>query len=213
MHEKKTAVAVERIPWGKPSSWMNTTLLLSWDIGIGCCGILLVGALVGVVTFISTVITSHLRLVLCCYRHNIASSHRGSVGVGGSIVVVELGWGTVEIARFAGVVLISSGPWVSTVGIGRTVHRGSIGSRVKSWRWVGAILWGMMGSWLMHHAALAVLIGLVDLSFHLDGRVDEGFNISKGDIDQHRLHLIVQAIQESFFLLGFSIDLIRGIPS
>ena len=35
----------------------------------------------------------------------------------------------------------------------------------------------------MHHAALAVLIGLVDLSFHLDGRVDKGFNISKGDID------------------------------
>src|SRR4051812_6733272 len=109
MHEKKTAIAVERIPWGKPSSAMNTTLLLSWDIGMGCCGILLVGALVGVVTLISTVITSHLRLVLCCYRHNIASSPRGSVGVGGSIVV-ELGLGTVEIARVTGVVVISSRP-------------------------------------------------------------------------------------------------------
>src|SRR3954470_23118042 len=132
MHEKKTAVAVERIPWGKPSSRLNTTLLLSWGIGIGCCGILLVGALVGVVTLISTVITSYLRLVLCCYRHNIASSPRGSVGVGGSIVVVELGWGTVEIVRVAGVVVISSGSRVSTVGIGRTVHRGSVGSRGKS---------------------------------------------------------------------------------
>src|SRR4051812_1378198 len=169
MHEKNTAVAVERISWGKSSSGLNTTLLLSWGIGIGGCGILLVGALVGVVTLISTVITSHLRLVLCCYRHSIASSPRGSVGVGGSIVVVELGWGTVEIARVAEVVVISSGPRVSTVGIGRTVHRGSVGSWAKSWRWVGVILWGLMGSRLMHHATLAVLIGLVDLSFHLDG--------------------------------------------
>src|SRR3954470_11808921 len=128
MHEKKTAIAVERIPWGKSSSWLNTTLLLSWGVGIGGCGILLVGALVGVVTLVSKVITSHLRLVLCCYRHNIASSPRGSVGVGGSIVVVELGCGTVEIDRVAGVVVISSGSRVSTVGIGRTVHRGSVGS-------------------------------------------------------------------------------------
>src|SRR3954469_18783247 len=129
---------------------MNTTLLLSWGICIGGYGILL-GALIGIVALISTVITSHLGLVLCCNRHNIASSPRGSVGVGGSIVV-ELGWGTVEIVRVAGVVVISSGPRVSTVGIGRTVHRGSIGSRGKSWGWVRAILWGLMGSWLMHHA-------------------------------------------------------------
>src|SRR3954465_4414052 len=101
-------------------------MLLSWGIGIGGCSILLVGEVVGIVAFISTVITSHLRLVLCCYRHNIASSPRGSVGVGGSIVVVELRWGTVEIARVAGVVVISSGPRVSTVGIGRTIHRGSV---------------------------------------------------------------------------------------
>src|SRR3954469_5171653 len=171
MHEEKTAIAVERIPWGKSPSWLNTTLLLSWEIGIGGCGILLVGALVRIVAFISTVITSHLRLVLCCYGHSIASSPRGNVGVGGSIVVVELGWGTIEIASVSGVVVISSGPRVSTVGIGRTVHRGSVGSQGKSWRWVGAVLWGLMGSWLMHHATLAVLIGLVDLSFHLDGRV------------------------------------------
>src|SRR3954470_14581545 len=151
-------------------------------ICIGGCGILL-GALIGVVTLISTVITSHLRLVLCCNRHNIASSPRGSVGVCGSVVVVvELGWCTVEIVRVAGVVVISSGPWVSTVGIGRTVHRVSVGSQGKSWRWVRAILWGLMGSWLMHHKTLAVLIGLVDLSFHLDGRFDQGFNIIKGDI-------------------------------
>src|SRR4051812_9883063 len=206
MHEKKTAIAVERILWGKPFSGLNTTLLLSWGICIGGCSILLVGTLVGVVALISIVITSHLRLVLCCNRHNIASSPRG-------IVVVKLGWCTVEIVRVVGVVVISSGPWVSTVGIGRTVHWGSVASRGKSWRWVGAILWGMMGSWLMHHAVLAVLIGLVDLSFHLDCRVDKGFNIRKGDIDQHRLHLIVQTIQESLFLLGFGVDLIRGIPS
>src|SRR3954470_17883812 len=191
---------------------MNTTLVLSWGICIGGCGILL-GALIGVVTLIYTVITSHLRLVLCCNRHIIASSPRGSVGVGGSIVVVELGWCTVEVVRVAGVVVISSGSRVSTVGIGRMVHRGSVGSRGKSWRWVRAILWGLMGSWLMHHATLAVVIGLVDLSFHLDGRVDKGLNISKGDIDQHSLHLIVQTIQESLFLLGFSVDLTRGIPS
>ena len=118
------------------------------------CSILLAGALVGIVAFISTVITGYLRLVLGCDRHNIASSPRGSVGVGGSIVGVELGWGTIEIASVAGVVVISSGPRVSTVEIGRTVHRGSVGSWGKSWRWVGAILWGVMGSWLMHHAAL-----------------------------------------------------------
>src|SRR3954468_23733408 len=144
MHEKKTAFAVERIPWGKPSSWLNTTLLLSWGICIGGCGILLVGALVRIVAFISTVITSHLRLVLCCYRHSIASSPRGSVGVGGSIVVVELGWGTGEIARVAGVVVISSGPRVSAVGIGGTVHLGSVCFWGKSWRWVRAIFWRLM---------------------------------------------------------------------
>src|SRR3954470_12155413 len=105
MHEKKTAVAVERVPWGKPSSGLNTMLLLSWGICIGGCGILL-GALIGVVALISTVITSHLRLVLCCNGHNIASSPRGSFGVGGNIVVVELGWCTIEIVRVSGVVVI-----------------------------------------------------------------------------------------------------------
>ena len=79
----------------------------------------------------STFITSHLRLVLSYNRHNIASSSWGSVGVGGGIVVVERMRGTVEIAGVAGVV-ISSGPWVSTVGIGGTVHRGSVVSWGKS---------------------------------------------------------------------------------
>src|SRR3954462_11133854 len=116
MHEKETAVAVERVPWGKPASGMNRTLLLSWGICIGGCGNLL-GALIGIVTLGSTFITSHLRLDLCCNRHNIASSSWGSVGVGGDIVVVELGWCTVEIAGVTGVVVVSSGPWVSTVGI------------------------------------------------------------------------------------------------
>ena len=125
MHEKKTAVAVERVPWGKSPSGLNTTLLLGWSICIGGYDILL-GVLIGVVTLISTVITSHLRLVLCCNRHSIASSPRGSGGVGGSIVVGELGWGTVEIVRVAEVGVISSGPRVSTIGIGRTVHRGRL---------------------------------------------------------------------------------------
>src|SRR4051812_27662796 len=131
MHEKETAVAVKRVSWGKPSFGMNTTLLLSWGICIGGCDNLL-GALIGVVTLGSTFITSHLRLVLFCNRHSLASSPRGSVGVGGSMVVVELGWGTVEIAGVAGVAVVSSGPWVSTIGIGRTVHQGSVVSWSKS---------------------------------------------------------------------------------
>src|SRR3954469_17542330 len=117
MHEKETTIAVERIPWGKPSSRLNMTLLLSWGICIGGCGNLL-GALIGIVTLGSTFITSHLRLVLCCNRHNIASSPWGSVGVGGDIVIVELRRCTVEIAGVPGVVVVSSGPRVSTVGIG-----------------------------------------------------------------------------------------------
>ena len=148
-------------------------LLLSWGIHIGgCCKLL--GALIGVVTLGSAFITSHLRLVLSCNRHNIASSPWGSIGVVGDIVVVELGQCTDEIARVAGVVVVvSSGPWVSssTVGIGWTVHRGSIVSWGKSCRRVGAILCGMVGSCLIHHSTLAVLIGLVDLAFHLNGRV------------------------------------------
>src|SRR3954470_5874339 len=100
MHEKETAFAVERVPWGKPSSGLNTTLLLSWGICIGGCGNL-IGALIGTVTFVSTLITSQLGLFLRCNKHNIASSPWGSVGVGGYIVVVELRRGTVEIARVA----------------------------------------------------------------------------------------------------------------
>src|SRR3954470_2088716 len=95
-------------------------------ICIGGCGILL-GALIGVLTLGSTFITSHLRLVLCCNRHNIASSPRGSTGVGGGIVVVELGRCTIEITGVPGVVVVvSSGPWVSMVGISWTIHWGSI---------------------------------------------------------------------------------------
>src|SRR4051812_2683114 len=106
MHEKKMAVAVERVLGGKPSSMLNTTMLLRCGICIGGYGILL-GALIGVVTLGSTFITSHLQLVLRCNRHIIASSPWSSVGVGGGIVVVELGWCTVEIARVAGVVVVS----------------------------------------------------------------------------------------------------------
>ena len=130
---EETTVAVVRVTWGKSSPWWDTTLILSWGIHIGSGGSLL-GTLIRVVTLHSTLKTSDLGLVLDGDRHNIASSPRGSVGVGGSIVVVELGWCTSEIAVVAGVVMVSSGTWVYTVGIGRTVHRGSVGSRGKSWR-------------------------------------------------------------------------------
>src|SRR3954469_16160429 len=133
---------------------------MSWGIHIGSCCKLL-GALIGVVTLGSAFITSNLRLVFSCNRHSIASSPWGSIGVVGVSMVVELGRCTVEIVGVVGVVVVvSSGPWVysSTVGIGWTVHRGSIGSWGKSWRWVGAILWGMVGSWLMHHSTFAIII-------------------------------------------------------
>ena len=55
----------------------------------------------------STFKTGNLGLVLGCYRNSIASGHWGSVGVGivvgDIVVVVVLGWGTVEIA---GVVVV-----------------------------------------------------------------------------------------------------------
>jgi hypothetical protein len=46
---------------------------------------------------------------------------------------------------------------------------------------------------LIRHAALAVLIGLVQLALHLDGGIHKGFEVSKRDVDQHSLHLIVQS--------------------
>ena len=54
---------------------------------------------------------THLRLVLSCNRHNIASSPWGSIGVGGDIVVVELGRCTIEIVGVTGFVVVSSKPW------------------------------------------------------------------------------------------------------
>ena len=120
-------------------------------------------------TLDSTFKTGSLRLFLGGNGYGIASSYWGSVGVG--IVVVELGWGTVEIVVVAGVVIISSGLGVSssTIGIGGTVHLGFVVSWGKSFRWVGAILLGLMGSRLMHHTMLAVFIGLIDLALHLNG--------------------------------------------
>src|SRR4051794_34082332 len=102
--------------------------LLSWGIHIGG-GCKLLRALVGVVTLGSAFITSNLRLVFSCNRHGIASSPWGSIGVGGVVAVVELGRCTIKVVGVAGVfVAVSSGPRVSssTVGIVRTVHRGSI---------------------------------------------------------------------------------------
>ena len=109
----ETVVALVLVP-----SFGDTALLLGWGICIGgYCNLL--KALIGIVTFDSTFKTSYLRLVLGCYRHNIASSSWGSVGVVGDIVVVELGWCTVEIVVVvvvtSMVVVVFSGLLVSSI--------------------------------------------------------------------------------------------------
>ena len=109
-------------------------------------------------TLDSTFKTSYLRLVLGCYRHNIASSHWGSVGVGivvgDIVVVVVLGWGMVEVA---GVVIVTS-----IVGVG-TVYLNMV---------TGTELLDFVGPILVHHYAFSILLGLIDLSFHLDGCIN-----------------------------------------
>ena len=110
-----------RVPWGKSPSWLNTTLLLSWGIQRGIGGSLL-GTLIGVVTLHSTLESSDLGLVLDCNRYIIAASS------GGSVVVVALGRGRVEVVGVAGVVIVSSGLHISsaTVGVAWARHCGSI---------------------------------------------------------------------------------------
>ena len=114
-------------------------------------------------TLDSTFKTGDLRLVLGCYRQGITSSHWGSIGVGivvGDIFV--LGWGTVEITGVvvvASIVVVSSGLLVSSIGVG-TVYLNLC---------TGAELLDFVGSILVHHSALAILIGLINLPFHLDG--------------------------------------------
>ena len=117
-------------------------------------------------TLDSTFKTGYLGLVLGCYRYNIASSHGGSVGVGivvGDVVIVELGWATVEVTGVvivaSIVVVVSSGLLVSSIGV----------EMVYLNMCTGAVLLDFVGSILVHHSALAVLMGLVYLSFHLDG--------------------------------------------
>ena len=122
-------VAVVRVPWGKYSSWLNMTLLLSWGIHIGSGGSLL-GTLIGIVILHSTLETSDPRLVLCCDRHNIAASSWCSV-----VVVVALERGTVEIAGVARVIVVSSGLHIAsaTVGVAWARHWGSIVPWCISW--------------------------------------------------------------------------------
>ena len=83
---EETTVAVVRVPWGKSSSRLNTTLLLSWGIHIsGGCKLL--GTLIGVVTLHSTLETGDLGLVLDCDRYSIAASSGCSV-----VFVVWCSW-------------------------------------------------------------------------------------------------------------------------
>jgi hypothetical protein len=35
----------------------------------------------------------------------------------------------------------------------------------------------------VHHAAFAVLVGLMKFAFHLDGGIHQGFKVGKGDVD------------------------------
>ena len=87
------------------------------------------------------------------------------------VVVRKSEWGTVGVV----VVVMASWPGVSSTVVGkvRTRHqnRGLVGSWCKSSTWAGAKLLYMARSTLVHHPTLSVLIGLVDLSFHLDGRI------------------------------------------
>src|SRR5215216_2452135 len=142
-------------------------LLLSWGIHIGSGGNLL-GALIGIVTLHSTLETSDLRLVFCCHGHNIASSS------GCSVVVVALGRCTVEISGVARVVVVSSGLHIAsaTVGVAWVGHWGSVVPRCILCRRVGMVLLLTVGSSLVHHTMSEVVVCLVNLPFHPNGRVD-----------------------------------------
>jgi hypothetical protein len=78
------------------------------------------------------------------------------------------------------VVVVASGLRESSMVVGGVVwavrlSRGLVISWGKSSRGVVAVLLGTVGSILGHHTALAVLVGLVKLPFHLDGGVHQGF--------------------------------------
>ena len=147
-----------------PSS-CTAALLLSRCSGIGGNPGKLFGALIGEVTHDSTFIAVDGGLVFGVDGGSIASSPRGSIGVVVvSIVVVVVG---------AVVVVVPSGLRGSSVVVGVVGAIILSGWLVVSWgessRGVVAILLVMVGSTLVHHHSLAVLIGLMQLSFHLYG--------------------------------------------
>ena len=67
-----------------------------------------------------------------------------------------------DVVVVASIVVVSSGLLVSSIGVG-TVYLNMC---------TGAELLHFVGSILIHHSALAVLMGLIYLSFHLDGCIN-----------------------------------------
>jgi hypothetical protein len=148
----------------------KAALLLSRCCGIGGNPGKLLGALFGEMTHNSTFIAVDVGLVFGVDGGSIASSPRGGIGVAVvSIVVVVVGAVVVVVV----VVVVPSGLRGSSVVVGVVgaiiLGRGIVESWGESSRGVIAILLIMVGSILVHHSSLAVLVGLMQLSFHLNG--------------------------------------------
>ena len=161
----ETAVVVVLVP-----SSGKAALLLSRCCGIGGNPGKLFGALIGEVTHNSTLIAVDGGLVFGNDGGSIASSPWGSIGVVVvSIVVVVVGVVVVVVV----VVVIASGlrgSSVVVVVVGAIIlSKGLVVSWGESSRGVVVVLLGMVGSILVHHSSLAVLIGLIYFSFHLYG--------------------------------------------
>ena len=157
----ETAVVVVLVP-----SSGKAALLLSRCCGIGGNPSKLFGALIGEVTHNSTFVAVAGGLVFGDDGGSIASSPWGSI----CVVVVSM---VVAVAVVVVVVVVASGLRGSSIVVvvvgAITLSRGLVVSWGESSRGVVAVLLVMVGSILVHHSALAVLIGLVQLSFHLYG--------------------------------------------
>ena len=170
---EETTVAVVRVPRGKLSSWLNTALLLSRGVDFGG-GVHFLGAFIGIMTLNSTFIAGDVGVVLWGDWDGV------DAGPWGSIVEVVAGgswWCTVEVVLVAGIGRVSSRSRKSTVAVivrTRCRNKGAVGSGCKSSRCIGAVLLVLARSTLVHHTALAVLVGLVYLPFHLSGGVHQG---------------------------------------
>ena len=161
----ETAVVVVLVP-----SSGKAALLLSRCSGIGGNPGKLFGALIGVVTHNSTFIAVDGGLVFGVDGGSIASSPWGSIGVVVVSIVVAVVGVVVVVAIVVG---IASGLRGSSVVVGVVVaiilSRGLVMPWGESSRGVVAVLLGMVGSILVHHSSLAVLVGLMQLPFHLYG--------------------------------------------